>query len=81
MLKKQNKNEYAIIDILEMVQIIYIDGKMDIFPAIHITDEGVYTGRIRNNNEFVNGGFIPKQNIKKINGGSKRKIRKRKSRY
>jgi hypothetical protein len=81
MLKKSNENEFEIIDILEMVQIVYNDGKMDIFKAVHITEEGVYTGRITNNDEFVNGGFIPKQIIKKINGGTERKIRKKKSKY
>ncbi|KYK31150.1 MAG: hypothetical protein AYK22_08210 [Thermoplasmatales archaeon SG8-52-3] len=78
---KQDKNEFEIINILEMVQIIYNDGKMDIFKAVQITDEGVYTGRIRNHNEFIDGGFIPKQNIKKIIDGIERKIRKRKSNF
>ena len=74
MLKKSNKNEYELIDILETVQIIYSDGKMAILEAVQIADEGVYTGRISNNNEFIDGGFIPKQSIKEINGGTKRKL-------
>jgi hypothetical protein len=81
MLIKPNKNEFEIISVLEMAQIIYTDGKMDIFKAVHIRDGGVYTGRIRNHDEFICGGFIPKQNIKKINGGTERKIRKRKSKF
>ena len=82
MLKKtSNENEFEIIDILEMAQIIYIDGKMDIFKAIYKANEGVYTGRIINQNEFVNGGFIPKQIIKRINGGTERKIRKKKNQF
>jgi hypothetical protein len=64
-----------------MAQIIFFDGKRDIFEAVHIADEGVYTGRIRNQNEFIDCGFIPKESIKKIIGGTKRKIRKRKSKY
>ena len=51
---------------------------MDIFKAIHIADEGIYTGRILNEGGFVSGGFIPKQNIRKIIGGIERKIRKKK---
>jgi hypothetical protein len=74
MLKKLNKNEFEIIDILEMAQIIYSDGKMDIFEAVQIVEEGIYIGRIRNHNEFIDGGFIPKQSIKKIKGGIERKI-------
>ena len=79
--KKQDSNEFEIINILEMAQIIYSDGKKDIFEAIHITNEGIHTGRIINNYEFLNGGFIPKENIKKIIGGIERKIRKRKSNF
>jgi len=60
--KKQDSNEFEIINILEMAQIIYNDGKKDIFEAVQIADKGVYTGRIRNN-EFIRGGFIPKRSI------------------
>lgn len=77
--KKSNENEFEIINILEMAQIIYNDGKKDFFEAIQISDNGVFTGRIINNN-FVNGGFIPKQNIKEIKDGTERRIRKRKLR-
>jgi len=77
--KKPIENEFEIINILEMVKIIYIDGKKDIFNAIHKEKEGVYTGRIINEDEFISGGFIPKQNIKKIISGIERKIRKKKS--
>jgi hypothetical protein len=79
--KNQNVNGFEIIDVVEMVQIIYNDGKMDIFKAIYKANEGVYTGRILNQHEFVNGGFIPKQNIKKIKGGIERKIIKKKSKF
>jgi hypothetical protein len=76
--KKSTKNEFEIIEILEMAQIIYSDGKMVILEAVQIADEGVYTGRIRNKNEFIDCGFIPKQSIKKIIGGTKRKMIKKK---
>jgi len=79
--KKLIENEFEIINILEMAKIIYNDGKMDIFNAIYKANEGVYTGRIINQNEFMKGGFIPKQNIKKIIGGIKKKMLKRKSKY
>jgi hypothetical protein len=76
-----NDNEFEVITILEMAKIVYSDGKMDIFNAIHKANEGVYIGRIINQNEFIDGGFIPKENIKKIFGGTKRKMLKRKSKY
>ena len=76
-----NDNDSEVIEILEMAKIIYNDGKMDIFNAIYKANEGVYTGRIINQNEFINGGFIPKENIKEIIGGIKRKMLKKKSKY
>ena len=81
MLTKPNKKEFEIINILQMAKIIYNDGKMDIFNAIYKANDGVYTGRIINQNEFINGGFIPKQNIKKIIGGIQKKMLKKKSKY
>ena len=71
MLKKPNKNKFEIINIIEMTQIIYSDGKKDFFEAIQISENGVFTGRIINNN-FVNGGFIPKQSIKHIFSNGKK---------
>jgi len=79
--KRSNDNEFEIIEILEMVKIIYNDGKMDIFNSIHEANEGIYIGRIGNHDEFISGGFIPKENIKKIIGGTKRKIRKKTSTF
>ena len=71
MLKKQNKNEFEIIDVIEMAQIIYSDGKKDFFEAIQISENGVFTGRIINNN-FVKGGFISKNFIKHIFSNGKK---------
>jgi len=76
-----NDNDSEVIEILEMAKIIYNDGKMDIFNAIQKANEGVYTGRIINQNEFINSGFIPKQNIKKIIGGIQKKMLKKISKY
>ena len=61
--------------IFKNVIIIYNDGKKDFFEASYISDEGVVTGRIKNN-KFVNGGFIPKNNIKSIKGNTKRIMQK-----
>ena len=69
--KKHNINESEIINILKKAQIIYSDGKKDFFEAIQILDNGVFTGRIINNN-FVNGGFIPKKSIKHILSNGKK---------
>ena len=59
------------IEVFENVRIIYNDGKKDYFEAIYISNKGVFTGRIIKGNKFVNGGFIPKNNIKYIKGNSK----------
>jgi hypothetical protein len=76
--KKPIENEFEIINILEMAKIIYNDEKMDIFNAIYKANKGVYIGRIINQNEFKDTGFIPKENIKKIIGGIRRKMLKKK---
>ena len=56
--------------IIENATIIYHNGLKKIHDAISITDNGVYIGYIKysNNTEkiFVNNGFIPKDQIKKI---------------
>jgi len=59
------------IKIFENVKIIYTDDKKDYFEAIQISDNGGFTGRIINNN-FVNGGFIPKKSIKHIFSNGKK---------
>jgi hypothetical protein len=57
-------------DIIENVEIIYVNGTKEIYDAISITDKGVYTGKIKTKNqnieEFVNHSFIPRDQIKKI---------------
>jgi len=53
-------------EILENAIIIYSNGKKELFRAIKLTKEGIITGRIRDNGEFINGGFIAKTNIKTI---------------
>jgi hypothetical protein len=77
--KKSTKNGFENVNILEKAQIIYFDETIAIFEAVHIVDTGVYTGRIAHQNEFIDCGFIPKQSIKKIKGGNKRKLYKMKS--
>jgi hypothetical protein len=59
------------IKILKNVTIFYTDGKKDFFEVIKISENGVFTGRIINNN-FVNGGFIPKISIKHIFSNEKK---------
>lgn len=68
------KNNQKKLIVLENVKITYTDGKTDYFKAINITDEGVNTGRIIDNKDFIRGGFIPKENIKLIKWDSRRII-------
>ena len=75
------KKNQRTMEVLENANIIYTDGKGDYFQAISFTDDGVNIGRIVNNEVFIIGGFIPKQNIKKIISGTERKICKKKLKY
>jgi hypothetical protein len=61
-------------EVLENANIFYKDGKRDFFQAISITDGGINTGRIINNEIYIIGGFIPKNNIKFIKWDSRRII-------
>ncbi len=77
MKEKKNGQEESI-KISENTTIVYKNGGREIFDAVHITDTGVKTGHIINQDEFEEGGFIPKNNIKKILHGSKIKRYKKK---
>jgi hypothetical protein len=87
-MKKDDK--FEIIEILENATIIYEDGKREIFEAIFLTDEGeIIFGQllaVENTDlcESVNSidchdvfgecGGIPKDNIKSIEGGTKKNV-------
>ena len=101
----KNDFKFEVIEVLENVAVIYEKGreKKEVFDAIHINRDGIFTGFITkkektntpNNKglmsrltkkssinffeEFIECGFIPKHNIKKIEKSSKRKVLKRKS--
>ena len=74
--KKDESSE--MIEILENAIVTFKDVVKRIVDAIKITDEGVVTGFILNREIFVEGGFIPKRNIKHIKGGTKRSVYKKK---
>ena len=58
--------------IIKDVIITYTDGKKEYFKAINISNKGIFTCRIINNNKFMEVGFIPKNNIKFIKGNTKK---------
>ena len=72
------------IEILENAIVIYINGNRELFDAIHIIHRKVIIGRILRLDKtekckyisccelFVGIGCIPKNNIKSIEGGTKR---------
>ena len=60
-------------NIIKDATVIYMDGIMEYFDAIRITNNGVFIGKIINN-EFESYGFIPKQSIKQINNGNNERI-------
>lgn len=100
----KNDYKFEVIEVLENVAVIYKKGreKKEVFDAIHINKEGIFTGFILkkgktnsfNNKglmshlrkksyysffeEFIECGFIPIHNIKKIEKSVKRKVYKRK---
>ena len=52
--------------ILENVIITYTNENKELFRAIQLTKDGVITGRVTYDGEFIGGGFISNNNIKKI---------------
>ena len=96
-------DKYEFIEVLENVAIIYKIGKEknEVFDAIHVDTDGVYTGyilkkekikqicnigflnrfrkksRIDFFDEFIECGFIPRQNVEKIEGSGKKKVFRR----
>ncbi len=65
------------IAILEDAVVVYSSGEREILKAINVSNNGVFTGHLINHCEFVEGGGIPKNNIKKIIGGKKRMVYKK----
>jgi hypothetical protein len=83
----KKKNNFELIEVLENVAVIYQRGreKKEVFDAIHMNGDGIYTGYILKKEgksfyeEFIECGYIPKHNIKRIEGSVKRKVYMRKS--
>ena len=89
---REKKDEpLEMIEILENAIVIYIDGNRELFDAIYIIPREVIIGRILKLDKtemckgitccelFVGSECIPKNNIKSIEGGTKRSIYKNKS--
>jgi hypothetical protein len=67
------------IEIMKNATIVYIDGVIERFDAILMTDKKVITGRIfeiEGREEFKECGFISRENIKHIYNGSKKRIQR-----
>lgn len=106
MVDDNNKDdEFELIEVLENVAVLYKRGKekKEVFDAIHINENGIFTGYILKTDkikpcnitrftgrlkrkscincseEFIECGFIPKHNIKNIEGSSRRMVYKKKS--
>jgi hypothetical protein len=59
--------------ILERATITYVDGLKEYFESIRITEKGVRICRVIDG-EFLDYGFISKDNIKQIKNGRKSEI-------
>ena len=76
----EKKDEtFEMTSILENAIVIFKGKLKRLFDAIQITDDGLITGFILNNEVFVENGFIPKNKIIRIDGGTKKEIYKKKS--
>ena len=65
------------IEIVEKATVVYTDGVQEQFDALRITPRGIVIGRIfktDDDEDFFMCGFIPKRNVQKVVGGTKRKI-------
>ena len=85
-MQKQNE-KFEIIEALENAIVVYDNGEKELFDAVFVTEKGVITGCIlqgqtnkkkhaRISKEFIGSGFIPKDNIKKINGTRRKLLRR-----
>ncbi len=79
----EKKNALSeMIEILEQATVIYTDGVKEIFDTIRLTDKGVVIGHISSCNddcdEFIDCGFISRNNIKNISYVTQRIIRRTK---
>jgi hypothetical protein len=66
-------SEVFLMKILEKATITYADGLKEYFEAIRITEKGVRICRVIDG-EYLDYGFISKDNIKQIKNGSRSKI-------
>jgi len=78
-MKKKADNIFEKIKIIQNPVVIYKNNNRELFEGIYLTDKKIYTGYILNNEIFVEGGFIPKHNVKQIISGIRRTIQKKKS--
>ena len=69
-MKERKNRENEFVKISENTTVVYKNGNIEIFDAVQIMENGVTTGHIIDEREFEEGGFIPKNNIKKIIRGS-----------
>ena len=76
-IESKKDETFEAIEILENVTIVYEDGINEQFDAVRVTTKGVVFGRILDNGEYVECGFISQHNIKHIRNGTKRKIYKK----
>jgi len=65
------------IQILKNVKITYNNGSYEHYKTIKLTKKGVFIGHFKKGKSYVEEGFIPKFNIKEIEGEIVNKIFRR----
>jgi hypothetical protein len=73
-MKQENRKK---IEILVDAIVEFKNGEREIIEAINVRDTIIITGHMINDNEFMEGGGIPKENVKKIIGGYKKLVKVR----
>ena len=70
-----NKDEE--IQIIKNVKVTYINGTTNNFESAILTKQGLFIGHFKHEKFFIEEGFIPRFNIKEIEGEIVKKIYKR----
>jgi hypothetical protein len=74
-MKNKSKKSVEVINIIENATVVYTDGVREQFEVVRQTDKGVIIGRIIDG-ELVDCGFISKNNIKQINDGNMKQVKR-----
>jgi hypothetical protein len=76
-MNKKIKNIDQDFQIIKNVKVTYFDGKIKQFRSAILTKQGLFIVHFKDKKSFVEEGFIPRFNLKEIEGEIVKKIYKR----